>query len=49
MLFYYKKVLLAGKNLHSINSIVTEDIGYFHPPVKIGSIEIRRIKKLLRK
>jgi len=34
MLFYYKKVLLVGKNLHSIYSIVTEDIGYFHPLVK---------------
>jgi hypothetical protein len=49
MLYYYKKVLLAGKNLHSICSIVTEDIGYFHPPVKIGGIEIGIIKKLLGK
>jgi hypothetical protein len=48
MLFYYKKVLLAGKNSHSIYSIVTEDIGYFHPPVKTGGIEIG-IKKLLGK
>jgi hypothetical protein len=49
MLIYYRKVLLAGKNLHSIYSIVTEDIGYFHPPVKTGGIEIGRIKKLLCK
>jgi len=49
MLLYYKKVLLAGKNLHSIYSIVAEDSGYFLPPVKTGGIEIRRIKKLLGK
>jgi len=49
MLIYYKKILLDCKNLQSISSIVKEDIGYFHPPVKTGGIEIGRIKKLLCK
>jgi len=49
MLIYCRIMLLAGKNLYSIYSIATENIGYFHPPVKTGGIEIGRIKKLLCK
>jgi len=49
MMYYCKQMLMAGKTLHPIHSIATENIGYFHPPVKTGGIEIGRIKKLLCK
>jgi hypothetical protein len=42
MLFYYKKVILTGNNLHSAYSIVTENIAYINLPVKTGNIEIGR-------
>jgi hypothetical protein len=44
MLLYYNKMLLAGKNLHPIYPIATENSGYFQPPVKIGNVEVGRIK-----
>jgi len=45
MLYYYKKCFLCREN-HLL--YYNEDSFYFQPPVKIGKIQIERIKKAAR-